>query len=208
MKFRNWVLEPGKFLTKQEANKLLNIARTRAKLAETNNRKIAVRDYFLIHLVLATGLRVMEVAALNCGDIFCSERVSYLIVKKGKGGKRRIVFFNETLRKHFEDYFKWKQSIGESIKSDQPLFTSSHSGKHMTTRALQKIFKRCANNAGLAARYSIHSARHSYATFLLESSKNLRLVQKQLGHSKITTTQIYADVMLPQIRNAVENLCI
>ncbi|HBG27927.1 MAG: hypothetical protein A2Y10_16530 [Planctomycetes bacterium GWF2_41_51] len=208
MKQDNWILEPGKYLNKEEAEKLLDIAKTRAKLAEAKNGKIAIRDYFLIHLVLATGLRVMEIAALNCGDIFLDQQTSYLIVRKGKGGKRRIVFFNETLREHFKDYFKWKQSVGQSIEPDQPLFMSSHSGKHMARRSIQKAFKRCASDAGLPERYSIHAARHFYACVLLKASNwNLRLVQRQLGHSRLTTTQVYADVMMPDVKNALEKLC-
>ena len=77
----------------------------------------------------------------------------------------------------------------------------------MTTRAIQKAFKRCARRAGLLSHYSIHCLRHTYACFLLKASNwNLRLVQKQLGHSKITTTQIYADVMMPEIKKALDKL--
>jgi site-specific recombinase XerC len=84
---------------------------------------------------------------------------------------------------------------------------SSNTGKHFTTRAIQKAFKRCAERAGLPARYSIHCLRHTYACFLLKASNwNIRLVQKQLGHSRIETTQVYADVMLPDIKNALEKL--
>jgi len=77
----------------------------------------------------------------------------------------------------------------------------------MTTRGMQKIFKRCAERAGLYSAYSIHCLRHSYACFLLKASNwNLRLVQKQLGHSRITTTQVYADVMMPDIKKALDRL--
>ena len=77
----------------------------------------------------------------------------------------------------------------------------------MTTRAIQKAFKRCAKQAGLPGHYSIHCLRHTYACLLLQASNwNIRLVQKQLGHSKITTTQVYADVMLPEIKRALDKL--
>jgi len=209
MRFSNWVLEPEKYLKKEDVGKLLETAKSRAKLARAKNNKVAVRDYFIIHLALATGLRVMEIAALNCGDIFLDQQTPSLLVRKGKGNKRRMVFFNGKLKEHFKDYLRWKKSVGESTDANQPLFLSSHSGKHMTTRALQKAFKRCAKAAKLPLFYSFHSTRHTHACLLLKASGwNLRLVQKQLGHSRITTTQVYADVMMPDVKKALDRLYI
>ena len=169
--------------------------------------KTAVRDYFIVHLGLATGLRVMEMAALNCDDFNLDYTVPSLLVRKGKGKKKRRVFFNDTFKKHCKKYLAWKQSIGESAESEQPLLLSVRTGGHLTTRAIQKAFKRCAKKADLPSHYSIHCTRHSYACFLLKASDwNLRLVQKQLGHSRITTTQVYADVMLPEIKKALDRL--
>ena len=77
----------------------------------------------------------------------------------------------------------------------------------MTTRAIQKAFKRCAAKARLYSAYSIHCLRHTYACFLLKASRwSMRLVQKQLGHARISTTQVYADVMLPDVKRALDRL--
>lgn len=207
MKYSNWVLEPDKYLNKNEATRLLNVARHQAKQALVNHKKVAMRDYFIIHLALTTGLRVMEIAALNCGDIFLDDRICSLLVRKGKGGKKRMVYFTGPLRKHYKDFLKWKQKHGESVDSDSPLISSSHTRGHMTTRAIQKTFKRCAKAAQLNSCYAIHCLRHTYACFLLKASDwNLRLVQKQLGHSRISTTQIYADVMMPDVKKALDKL--
>lgn len=177
-----------------------------AQPAERRRRK-SIRDSFIVLLGLATGLRVMEIAGLNCGDICLHEIFPSLLVRGGKGKKKRRVFFNSAFRKRCREYLAWKQSIGESTQADQPLFVSSVTGGHLTTRAIQKVFKKFARKAGLPSHYSIHSLRHTYACFLLKASKwNLRLVQKQLGHAKITTTQIYADVMMPDIKKALERL--
>jgi site-specific recombinase XerD len=203
----NWVLEPGKYLSKEEASRLLNAARHKAMQAFIQNKKIPVRDYFVIHLALTTGLRVMEIAALNCGDIFLDEKICTVLVRKGKGNKKRLVYFTGPFRKHCKDYTKWKMKMGESTEPDQPLLSSSNTGGHMTTRAIQKAFKRCAKRAQLNSAYSIHAARHTYACFLLKASNwNLRLVQKQLGHAKISTTQVYADVMMPDVKKALDRL--
>jgi site-specific recombinase XerD len=204
MIFSRWLLDPAKCLLKKEVEKLLGYLKTKAQ--ETQS-KPAIRNYFTIHLALATGLRVMEIAKLNCDDLFIENVVPLLIVKKGKGGKRRIVFFNSNFKKHCKEYLEWKESIGESINPGQPLIVSSNTGKHLTTRALQLAFKHCAKEAGLPSRYSIHCLRHTYACFLLKASKwNIRLVQKQLGHSRLETTQVYADVMMPDIKNSLEKL--
>jgi len=207
MTYSNWVLEPGKYLSKEEASRLLNVTKRRSRQSLSNNKKVAVRDYFIIHLALTTGLRVMEIAALNCSDVFLDEPVCSILVRKGKGGKKRLVFFTGPFRKHCKQYLKWKQRTGESTDGNEPLIVSSNTGKHMTTRAIEKVFKRCAKRACLDPNYSIHAARHTYACFLLKASNwNLRLVQKQLGHARISTTQVYADVMMPDVKKALDKL--
>jgi len=203
----NWVLEPSKFLTKEEAKKLLETARDRAEVVFAKRRKIPVRDYLIIDLALSTGLRVMEIAQLDCGDVFIRDGISSLLVRNGKCGKRRLVRFGESLKDHLNEYILWKQNVGEPMGPSDPLFLSSNTGCHLTTRAIQKAFKRTAVKAGLSSHYSIHCLRHTYACQLYKASGyNLRLVQKQLGHSSIHTTEVYADVMEPDIQDALRRL--
>jgi len=203
----NWVLDPGKFLSRQEVDRLLETARKRAELAVARGNKVAVRDYFIVDLALSTGLRVAEIADLKCGDIFLRERFCALLVRNGKGGKKRLVRFNGAFKKHYEEYILWKQTVGEPTGLSDPVFLSSNTGGHMTTRALEKAFKRTAARVGLRSHYSIHCLRHTYACELYRASGyNLRLVQKQLGHSHIGTTQVYADVVEPDMQRALERL--
>ena len=172
-----------------------------------NDRKVAIRDYFVIHLALATGLRVMEMAALRCGDVAIGDELCSALVRRGKGGKSRHVLFTGTFTEHCRAYLPWKQSAGESVEPEAPLIVLSNTGRHMTTRAIEKAFKQCASRARLYSAYSIHCLRHTYACFLLKASKwNMRLVQKQLGHARISTTQVYADVMLPDVKRALDRL--
>jgi integrase/recombinase XerD len=203
----NWVLSPRKFLCLDEAKKLRETARIRASIAIACNRKVAVRDYFVIDVALSTGLRVMEISRLNCGDIFMGNGMSSLFVKKGKCGKKRLVRCGETFIRSFNKYIDWKKAIGEPTGIDDPLFLSNSSGRYLTTRALQKCFKRIAEEAGLPAYYLIHCLRHTYACQLYKASNyNLRLVQKQLGHSSIRTTEVYADVIEPDVQDALKRL--
>lgn len=188
-------------------NKLLKVAREGAELARNKGNKVAVRDYFIINLALSTGLRVMEIANLNCGDISLDHGLSFLIVQRGKCGKKRVVWFNGKLRKHIENYLAWKRGIGEGIGSDDPLLLSSNTKRHMTRRAIQKAFKRCLKKAGLPEHFSIHSLRHTYGTHLYKASNhNLRLVQEQLGHSSVKVTEVYAGVMKDDVKKALERL--
>jgi len=203
----NWVLEPSKFLSKEEAKKLLETARDRAEVVFAKRRKIPVRDYLIIDLALSTGLRVMEIAQLDCDDVFIRDGISSLLVRNGKCSKRRLVRFGESLKNHLNEYILWKQNVGEPTGPNDPLFLSSNTGCHLTTRAIQKAFKRTAVKAGLSSHYSIHCLSHTYACQLYKASGyNLRLVQKQLGHSSIHTTEVYADVMEPDIQDALRRL--
>ncbi len=111
----------------------------------------------------------------------------------------------DKLKKHLKDYLAWKRSQGEPMNPDSSLFISERSAL-MTLSAIQKRFKRWTQLAGLDERYSIHSARHSYATALYRSTKDLRMVQKQLGHSNCRITEVYADVLREDIEKAVNAL--
>ncbi|MHC4736983.1 MAG: tyrosine-type recombinase/integrase [Planctomycetota bacterium] len=139
----------------------------------------------------------MEIAQLSCGDVFIQDAVYSLLVRKGKGGKQRLVRFNGSLNKHYKKYIFWKQTIGEPTGPVDPLMLSSNTGSYMSTRAIEKAFKRIAARAGLSSHYSIHCLRHTYACQLYKASGyNLRLVQKQLGHSSIRTTEVHEQEFL------------
>ena len=203
----DWVLDRSKYLSQREAKRLLKIARHLAETGLLYSHRTPVQDYFIIHLALETGLRVMEISQLNCGDIRVDERTGSLIVRKGKGGRKRLVRFNSEFKQHYDEYLKWKQAGNEPVGTNDPLLWSSHTGGHMTSRALEKAFKRVVAKAGLPEYYSIHSLRHTFACELYKASGyNLRLVQKQLGHSNSRTTEVYADVMDPDVTKSLEKL--
>jgi site-specific recombinase XerD len=203
----DWVVDESKFLTGQEVKRLRTTTRKRAKAAEKRGAKVPVRDWFLVDLALSTGLRVQEIADLKCGDLFVTEGKSSLVVRNGKGGKRRVVRLGLDFRNHVRDYVRWKLANGEPTEPDRPLFWSCRSDSHMCTRALQRAFKRCAQRAGLSKHYSIHSLRHTYATALLRASRNnLRMVQTNLGHSRLEVTEVYLGVASTDVDRALAKL--
>ncbi|MHC4477383.1 MAG: tyrosine-type recombinase/integrase [Planctomycetota bacterium] len=121
----NWVLDPGKFLTSEEATRLLETTRKRAAAALAKGNKAAVRHYFVVDLALSTGLRVMEISQLKCGDIFLRGPTCMLLVRNGKGGKKRQVRFNGAFRRHFEEYICWKRTVGEPTEPGSRLVCRS-----------------------------------------------------------------------------------
>ncbi len=206
MGISNWVLDESKFLTEEEAARLRRKTSRRAEKALETGAKTAVRDWFVIDLAMSTGLRVQEIANLRCADFFLQEGRSSLLVRNGKGGRSRLVRFSERFKQHVQEYIAWKKLAGEPTAPSSPIVWSTNSRGPMSKRGLQEIFNRCATKAGIQG-HSIHHLRHTFATHLLKSSRyNLRLVQKALGHRSITTTEVYADVMEPDMDVALERL--
>jgi len=160
----------------------------------------------LIHLALNSGLRVSEIADLKISDVNLNGRENYLVVQHGKGKRKRDVYLDDGIVEHLKTYITIKQKLWhESIESNAPLFTG-RGGNHYTTTALQISFKKAVERAGLPQHYSIHSSRHTYATLLLAKSKNIRFVQKQLGHASIAMTSLYADVLPEMNRNLANTI--
>ena len=198
-----------KFLSLTEARRLLKVCEEKAVVDTTFGRSTWITRYMLVHIAFNTGLRVSEIADLKIGDIHI-KGVSdmYLIVRHGKGrgenGKKRDVYLDRDIVKHIREYIDYKKkALGESVQPEAPLL-ASHGGKQFTTTGLYLSFKKALKAANIPQHYSIHSARHTYATMLLAKTNNLRFVQKQLGHASINMTALYADV-LPEMNQNLAN---
>lgn len=195
MNSSNYSIDREKILDFDQRSKLLKTCKDKAELDLLHGRETWVKRYMLVDLALFSGLRVAEIANLKIGDIELTTKDPYLIVKKGKRGKKRDVYLDKELVNHLKSFITWKKkTMSESIEADSPLF-SGRNGEHNAAITLMKSFKRAIEESHLPSHYSIHSARHTYATFLLHATNNLRYVQKQLGHSKISMTALYADVL-------------
>lgn len=147
----------------------------------------------IIDLALSTGLRVSEISEVRIKDLTLSGPEPQLIARNGKGGKPRTVTFPQELSRHLRDFISWKRRTEEPTSPEDYLFVTERRRK-FTTRALQLLFKRAAKKAGLPSHLSIHACRHSYGTYLYQRTKDLRLVQEQLGHSSPTVTQVYSHI--------------
>ncbi|MBU0683747.1 MAG: site-specific integrase [Candidatus Omnitrophota bacterium] len=202
---KKWILTPEKYLKEHEIKTLRLLLEEKAIVAETKKQKNPIRDWAIIDIALSAGLRASEICNLRTKDIHIRKGENSIFVEQGKGNKSRLVFIGEKLKKHLKEYLAWKKRVGESTNSEDYLFTSERSPK-MSLSAIQKRFKYWVGVAGLKSGYSIHSARHTYGTMLYRNTKDLRMVQKQLGHSSCQVTEVYADVINEDTEKAVNSL--
>lgn len=187
-----------KFLSTDEVKRLLKVCEEQAQLDLLKGRQTWITRNMLVGLALRTGLRVAEIAALKIGDIHLTGKENYLIVRHGKGDKKRCVYFNGSLVKPLKEYLEIKTKTWREPTSPNDFLFSHKMGKPYTTTALHISFKKALEKAGLKD-HSIHHARHTYATHLLADTEgNLRYVQRQLGHENIAHTALYAHI-LPEI---------
>jgi integrase/recombinase XerD len=202
---QKWILTPDKYLKDHEIKALRAFMEDKSFVAMAKRRKKPVRDWMMIDVALSAGLRASEICNLKVRDLHIGKGESAVFVQKGKGNKDRLVVIGDKLKRHLKDFIGWKKSVGEPTNQDSFLFVSER-GPGMTLSALQKRFKWWARASGLGDRYSIHSARHTYGTMLYRNTKDLRMVQKQLGHSSCQVTEVYADVLREDTVKAVNEL--
>lgn len=166
--------------------------------------EVGLRDRAIVELLFSSGLRVSELANLN-RDHVNTRRREFMV--RGKGQKDRPVFIGEATAQRVQDY------LASRLDNLPPLFlsysrnnTASTSGdyRRLTTRSIQRIISRYARLAGITKHVSPHTMRHSFATDLLMNGADLRSVQSMLGHSNISTTQVYTHVTDEHLREVYE----
>jgi len=186
---------------------------TRAKeLTETDaspaQRLRALRLYCLLEVLYATGLRVSELVAL---PLSAARRDARMIVVRGKGNKERLVPLNQPSRQAMADYLAAMEVLKPEKKKNAPaskwLFPSFGESGHLTRQHFARDLKELASASGLAPRLvSPHVLRHAFASHLLHNGADLRIVQTLLGHTDISTTQIYTHVVEERLKSLVRDL--
>lgn len=194
-----------KYFNELQIKSLRRKARDESELDISKNRVTAVKEWLVIDLLTSTGLRVSEAANLCCADIKAAYNESAVYVRNGKGNVSRTVQIPESLKKHLKQFITWKQTREESIDKDAPLFIGQRG--QWTSQAVQQVVKKYLKLLGLYENgKSVHALRHSYAVEYYRRNHDLRGLQKQLGHSSIQTTQIYADITNEDIQDNIKNL--
>ncbi|MFC1609202.1 site-specific tyrosine recombinase/integron integrase [Patescibacteria group bacterium] len=159
-----------------------------------------LRDKAILHLLFSSGLRVSELTSLNWDQVNLKKQEFSV---KGKGGKVRIVFISDDAKKSLEQYKNKRTDIDNALFTRLPQSnkTSANFDLRLTPRSVQRIVKECAKRAGIVKNVHPHMLRHSFATDLLSNGADIRSVQSMLGHSSITTTQIYTHVTNEQLKD-------
>lgn len=157
----------------------------------------SLRDKAILELLFSTGLRVSELCSLTNDIDFNSEEFSI----RGKGGKVRVVFISEEARSVIKKYLSLRKDmsdalfvqVGKEIEKKKEVLSLSR-------RSIERIVKQCAVKAGISKKVTPHVIRHCFATNLLSNGADIRSVQIMLGHSNISTTQIYTHVTDSKLR--------
>lgn len=170
-----------KVLSEEEIDNLLNIPL---------NDAFSYRNKAIIELMYATGLRVSELVNLKVNDIDLNMA---LLKTLGKGSKERIIPLGDYALNYLKLYINEYRSLLIKKNLNDYLFLNNH-GNKLTRQGLFKMLDKLANEQGIKTEISPHTLRHSFATHLLNGGADLRSIQELLGHSDISTTQIYMHV--------------
>ncbi|UCE22994.1 MAG: site-specific tyrosine recombinase XerD [Candidatus Aminicenantes bacterium] len=187
---KTWLALP-KFLTVKEVESLLS------QPEEETVR--GIRDKAMLELLYATGLRASELVSLNVKDLNMEDG---FLLCLGKGGKERLVPIGESAVEAVRKYLD--EARPKLLKQASEFLFLTQRGEAFTRQGFWKLLKGYARKAGLDLKISPHILRHSFATHLLERGADLRSVQLMLGHSQITTTQIYTHVSRKRLRRVYD----
>jgi site-specific recombinase XerD len=194
-----------KYFSQQQIKLLRRTVRDQATLDIEKNQVTAVREWMAIGLLTCTGLRVSEAANVRCGDVKSGYGESALFVRDGKGSRSRTVQIPGSLKAHLKQFIAWKASRNEPTGPDDYLFVGQRGP--WSSQAIQFLVKKHLKALGLYENEkSVHALRHSYAVEFYRQEKDLRALQKQLGHASVQTTQIYADVTAEDIQKQIKGL--
>ena len=199
-----------KVLSIADVDRMLTRARELAQApgSSGSQRLRAMRLYCLLEVLYATGLRVSELVALPRS---AARHDARMIVVRGKGDKERLVPLNDASRAAMRDYLATMETLTQEKKQNGTpskwLFPSFGESGHLTRQHFARDLKDLASAAGLAPRLvSPHVLRHAFASHLLHNGADLRIVQTLLGHTDISTTQIYTHVVEERLKSLVRDL--
>ncbi|HXV82693.1 MAG TPA: tyrosine recombinase XerC [Candidatus Binatia bacterium] len=155
-----------------------------------------VRDRAILEVFYSTGIRAAELVGLHWSDIDFQLGILRVV---GKGSKERIVPIGEVALKTLQDYAQeLRKKWGLPSTGENPVFLN-HRGGRITTRSVARVVEKHLRETGIAVKMGPHGLRHSFATHLLNSGADLRVIQELLGHASLSTTQRYTHLNLDQL---------
>ncbi len=185
--------------------KALTIAQITALIdgSVTDDQVISLRNKAILELLYSTGGRVSEIVGLNMNDVSESNEVR-VIKLRGKGGKERVVPMGSFAVKALDDYVVRVRPalVLKNTKNKNDALFLNQRGTRISRQSAWQIVVDSAKKSGLSEGISPHVFRHSFATHLLDGGADIRVVQELLGHSSVTTTQIYTLITIDKIRES------
>lgn len=163
----------------------LDVDQMESLLSGVGKAPLPVRDHAMFELIYSSGLRLSELANVDCGDINFEDSTIRVV---GKGSKERLLPVGKRARQAVQGWLRLREEMAS--EGEQALFVSQR-GRRIAPRTIQQRLEKLAQESGMERRVHPHMLRHSFASHLLESSGDLRAVQEMLGHENIGTTQIY-----------------
>jgi integrase len=189
---KNWQLHREELLTDEEWNKFKLYLEERVK----NGNWTDYQDRAICYFAVWTGLRRSEIADIKLSDLNLGYR-PYIIVRNGKGSKYREVLISQECSLFIKYFLKTRHNNGEHLFIPQR-------GMKYTGDGIYRVWKTALKDAGLPHR-SIHKARHYNGSKLYQITKDPKFVQEQLGHSRITTTEVYMHVFDDEAQKHLQN---
>ena len=187
--------------------KALTIDQVMSMLNIVGSDLISSRDKALVELLYATGARVSELINLNTLDISTVDTqagATTTVKLKGKGGKERVVPIGSYAVAAVNDYLVRSRPTLLKVSTQKALFLNQRGGR-LSRQSAWNLVAKAAERAGLSDQVTPHSMRHSFATHLLDGGADIRVVQELLGHSSVTTTQIYTLITIDHLRESYAN---
>jgi integrase/recombinase XerD len=185
--------------------KALTIAQITALIdgSVTDDQVISLRNKAILELLYSTGGRVSEIVGLNMNDLSESNEVR-VIKLRGKGGKERVVPMGSFAVKALDDYLVRVRPtlVLKNTKNKNDALFLNQRGARISRQSTWQIVVDSAKKCGFSEGISPHVFRHSFATHLLDGGADIRVVQELLGHSSVTTTQIYTLITIDKIRES------
>lgn len=175
-----------KTLSLNEVTKLLNCFNKDSSSLSPFAKAEFIRDAALIDLLISTGIRIGEAAAITLDDIISSERT---LLIHGKGRKQRLIYISSSIT-----WDRLKTLIKERKKSKNNYLFVNRYGDPLSIHGIEDIYKKYTRKAQINTKSTPHYLRHTFATNLLTNGADLRSVQEILGHASVSTTQIYTEV--------------
>lgn len=181
-----------KFLYTEQIEELLKIPKL--------DTKLGIRNALILEMLYSTGIRVSEIVNIKLKDI---NKFDKRILIYGKGNKERYVLYGSKLQELLNLYLK--SSRDQLKKVDTDILLLNKNGTPLSDRGVRKIIDNIIKGSSIKMNISPHTLRHSFATHMLENGADIRIVQELLGHSSLSTTQIYTHVSNEKLRKVYYN---